>query len=287
MKELHRFKRWLLPQTCLNNDGWVIYMKIIVCIKQVPDTNEVKIDQKTGTLIREGVPSIINPDDKNALEQALSIKDKYDDVNVIVVTMGPPQAEVALIEALAMGADRAILLSDKTFAGADTLATSRTLAAAIKKLGNFDIILCGRQAIDGDTAQVGTQLAEHLGLAQATYVQRVEIEKDNLLVTRALEDGYEILALKTPCLLTAVKELNKPRYMRVKKIFEAYNEKTVEYWSFKDIDIDVVNIGLKGSPTNVWKSFTPSQKGKGIIYENADRETIEELVSKLREKYVL
>ncbi|MCM0649567.1 electron transfer flavoprotein subunit beta/FixA family protein [Clostridium swellfunianum] len=262
-------------------------MKIIVCIKQVPDTNEVKIDQKTGTLIREGVPSIINPDDKNALEQALSIKDKYDDVNVIVVTMGPPQAEVALIEALAMGADRAILLSDKTFAGADTLATSRTLAAAIKKLGNFDIILCGRQAIDGDTAQVGPQLAEHLGLAQATYVQRVEIEKDNLLVTRALEDGYEILALKTPCLLTAVKELNKPRYMRVKKIFEAYNEKTVEYWSVKDIDIDVVNIGLKGSPTNVWKSFTPSQKGKGIIYENADRETIEELVSKLREKYVL
>jgi electron transfer flavoprotein beta subunit len=262
-------------------------MNIIVCIKQVPDTNEVKIDPKTGTLIREGVPSIINHDDKNALEAALQLKDKYENVKITVVTMGPPQAEVALREALAMGADRAILVSDRAFAGSDTLATSKTLASTIRKLGEFDIIFCGRQAIDGDTAQVGPQIAEHLGLPQVTYVQSVEINGDNLKVRRALEDGYEILLAKMPCLLTAVKELNKPRYMSVKKIFEAYNEKNVELWSINNIDIDLKNTGLNGSPTSVWKTFTPTPKGKGVIYNNGDRETVSEVVNKLREKYIL
>ena len=171
-------------------------MNIIVCIKQVPDTNEVKIDPVKGTLIREGVPSIINPDDKNALEEALRIKDEKENVKVTVLSMGPPQAEVALVEAIAMGADEGILLSDRAFAGSDTWATSTALAAGIKHIGNYDIIFCGRQAIDGDTAQVGPQIAEHLGIPQVTYVEELNIEEGNIRVRRALEDGYFIIESK-------------------------------------------------------------------------------------------
>ena len=172
-------------------------MKIIVCVKQVPDTTVVKIDPKTGTLIREGVPSIINPEDKNALEEALVLKDTYG-AEVTVISMGPPQAKNALREALAMGADEAILITDRVFGGADTLATSKTLAAAIKTLGEFDIIFAGRQAIDGDTAQVGPEIAEHLDIPQVTYVQEVKAEGNDLYINRALEDGYEIIKVKTP-----------------------------------------------------------------------------------------
>lgn len=260
-------------------------MNVIVCVKQVPDTNEVKIDPKTGTLIREGVPSIINHDDKNALEEALKLKDNYEDVNVTVVSMGPPQAEVALREALSMGADRAILVSDRAFAGADSLATSKTLAATIKKVGKFDLIICGRQAIDGDTAQVGPQIAEHLGLPQVTYVKKIDLAGNRLRVQRVLEDGYEVLSLDMPCVLTAIKELNVPRYMSVKKIFEAYNEKTVELWNAADIEIDLNQTGLAGSPTSVFKSFTPAPKGKGTVYINGDLQTVHEVVSKVRVKY--
>ena len=194
-------------------------MNIVVCLKQVPDTNEVRIDPKTGTLIREGVPSIINPDDKNALEEALVLKEQYN-AKVTVLSMGPPQAEKALREALAMGADEAILLTDRAFAGADTLATSRALAATLKKIP-YDIVFAGRQAIDGDTAQVGPEIAEHLNLPQITYVEKVNVEGNELKVRRALEDGYEILRVKMPVLLTAIKELNQPRYMDVKYIFAA------------------------------------------------------------------
>ncbi|MCD3274697.1 electron transfer flavoprotein subunit beta/FixA family protein, partial [Clostridium botulinum] len=169
--------------------------------KQVPDTNQVKIDPVTGTLIREGVPSIINPEDKNALEEALRIKDE-NGATVTVISMGPPQAEAALREAMAMGADDAILISDRAFAGADTLATSHALAGALKKL-DYDIIFAGRQAIDGDTAQVGPEIAEHLQLPQITYVEKVDVEGDKLTVRRALENGYEVLEVQTPCLLTA------------------------------------------------------------------------------------
>ncbi|NLP30987.1 MAG: electron transfer flavoprotein subunit beta/FixA family protein, partial [Clostridiales bacterium] len=183
-------------------------MKIVVCLKQVPDTNEVKIDPKTGTLIREGVPSIINPDDKNALEEALVLKEE-NGAHVTVVSMGPPQAEAALREALAMGADEAILVSDRAFAGADTLATSNALAGALRQL-DYDIIFAGRQAIDGDTAQVGPEIAEHLGLPQVTYVEEVKVNGNELEVRRAWEDGYETLTVKTPVLLTAIKELNEP-----------------------------------------------------------------------------
>lgn len=262
-------------------------MKIIVCIKQVPDTNEVRIDPKTGTLIREGVPSIINHDDKNALEEALKLKDRYKDVHITVVTMGPPQADVALREALAMGADRAILLSDRAFAGSDTWATAKTLAAAIKKIGEYDIIFCGRQAIDGDTAQVGPQLAENLDLPQITYVTYLEINGNEVRAHRALEDGYQVLSTKMPCLLTAIKELNEPRYPSIRGIFDAYGEKQVEVWSAKDFDIDLNETGLNSSPTNVRQTFTPSPKGQGKILEGSGRDTVQELLFKLSEKHLI
>lgn len=262
-------------------------MKVIVCIKQVPDTNEVKLDTKTGTLIRDGVPSIINHDDKNALEEALKLKDKYKDVEITVITMGPPQADVALREALAMGADRAILLTDRAFAGADTWATSNTLTAAIKKLGNYDIIFCGRQAIDGDTAQVGPQIAEKLDLPQVTYVKGMEIKDDTVTVQRALEDGYEVIEVKMPCLLTTIKELNEPRYPSVTGVFDAYREKTVEVWTAKDIEIDLSITGLNGSPTNVKKTFTPSPKGKGIMLDGCGKDTVCNLFCILKEKNIM
>ena len=259
-------------------------MNIVVCLKQVPDTNEVKIDPITGTLIREGVLSIINPDDKNALEEALVIKNNLG-ANVTVISMGPPQAEKALRESLAMGADDAILISDRAFAGADTLATSNALAGALRKL-NYDIIFAGRQAIDGDTAQVGPELAEHLGIPQVTYVEEVAIKGDVLTVKKAFEDGYEILTVKTPVLLTAIKELNIPRYMSMSKIVDTC-EKEIKIWTADDIDIDKSLLGLKGSPTKVKKSATKQPKGKGEIINKPFKESAENIVSKLKEKHII
>jgi len=201
-------------------------MKICVCAKQVPDTNEVRIDPVKGTLIREGVPSILNPDDANALEAALQLKDEYKDTTISVISMGPPQATYMLRECLAMGADEAVLLSDRAFGGADTCATSTTIAAGIKMLGDVDIIFGGRQAIDGDTAQVGPQVAMRLGIPVVTYVQKiVEYTGDKIKVQRQLEDGYEVIEVKLPCFLTCVKELNEPRYMSVGAIVDAYKNK--------------------------------------------------------------
>jgi len=259
-------------------------MNIIVCIKQVPDTNEVKIDPITGTLIREGVPSIINPDDKNALEEALVLKEKYS-ANVTVITMGPPQAERALREALAMGADEAILITDRAFAGADTLATSRALAGAIKKLP-YDIVFAGRQAIDGDTAQVGPEIAEHLNLPQVTYVEKVEFMEKELKIRRALEDGYEIIKVGAPVLLTAIKELNVPRYMNIKYIYEAF-KKEIKIWSANDIDVDRSMLGLGGSPTKVRKSMTKEAKGKGEIINMPPKEAANYAIAKLKEKHFI
>jgi len=261
-------------------------MNIIVCIKQVPDTNEVRIDKKTGTLIREGVPSIINPDDKNALEEALRLKDKHN-ANVTVLTMGPPQAKLALKEALAMGADDAILLSDRAFAGADTWATSTTLAGAIKRLGNFDIIFCGRQAIDGDTAQVGPQIAEHLDLPQITYVEKLDVEKDAVIAHRAIEDGYYKIKTNMPVLLTAIGELNEPRYPSIKGIYDAFREKEIKVWSLDDIIVDNTQIGLKGSPTQVKKSFTPATKGAGEKLEGTTEEKVRNLIVRLKERQII
>ncbi|MTK10821.1 MAG: electron transfer flavoprotein subunit beta/FixA family protein [Clostridiaceae bacterium] len=259
-------------------------MNIVVCLKQVPDTTEVKIDPKTGTLIREGVPSIINPDDKNALEEALVLKEKVG-AKVTIISMGPPQAEAALREAIAMGADEAILISDRAFAGADTLATSNALAGALRKL-DYDIVFAGRQAIDGDTAQVGPEIAEHLNIPQITYVEKVEVEGDSLKVQRAWEDGYEVIKVKTPVLLTAIKELNEPRYMHMSNIFETY-KKEIKVWSAADIDVDKSLLGLAGSPTKVKKSSTKEAKGQGELVNLPAKEAAAYAVSKLKEKHYI
>ena len=247
-------------------------MKIVVCIKQVPDTVEVKIDPKTGTLIRDGVPSIINHDDKTGIEAALRIKEQTG-ATVTVVSMGPPQADVALREALAMGCDEAYLVSGREFGGSDTYATSGILAAALRKIG-YDLIITGRQAIDGDTAQVGPQIGEKLGLPQVSYVEEIqEVAEDHLIVKRQFEDGYHIIKIKTPCLLTAIAELATPRYMSVRGIVEAY-EKEIKIIGFEDLkdDLELDMIGLKGSPTNVYKSFTKEVKGAGTILKDVSAE---------------
>lgn len=259
-------------------------MNIVVCLKQVPDTNEVKIDPKTGTLIREGVPSIINPDDKNALEESIAIKEKVGG-KVTVVSMGPPQAVDALREALAMGADEAILVSDRAFAGADTQATSYALAGALKNL-DYDLVFAGRQAIDGDTAQVGPQIAEKLGLPQITYVEKVDVEGNTLKVQRAWEDGYEIAKIKTPCMLTAIKELNEPRYMSMKNIFEVF-KKEVKVWSADDLEVDKAKLGLNGSCTKVKRSHTKEAKGVGEVINKPIKDAVAYSISKLREKHVI
>ena len=257
-------------------------MKIIVCIKQVPDTNEVRIDPVKGTLIREGVPSILNPDDKSALEEALRMKDENKEVHITVITMGPPQAKEVLFEGIAMGADEGILLSDRAFAGADTWATSNTIAKAIQKIGEYDLIFCGRQAIDGDTAQVGPQIAERLGIPQVSYVQKFFIDGDTVKVHRAMEDGYEVLEAKTPILLTTIKELNVGRYPSIPRIIKAFREDPVKVWTNRDLDIPQTDIGLDGSPTQVKRSFTPEQKGAGQILEGTTDEKVRKLVEILK-----
>ncbi len=261
---------------------------IVVCAKQVPDTNEIRINPETGTLIRDGVPSILNPDDANALEEALKIKDMDpDNVHVTVVSMGPPQATDMLFECLAMGADEGVLLSDRAVGGSDTWATSNAITATIKKL-DYDIIFAGRQAIDGDTAQVGPQIAEKLDLPQVTYVQKFEIapDKKSVKVERQLEDGYEVIEAPIPCMLTCIKELNTPRYMNIGGIFNP--EKDIKVWSAADVEVDLNTVGLKPSPTNVFRSFTPKPKGKGTMLEgDTEKELAEKLVGSLKQKHII
>lgn len=261
-------------------------MNIVVCIKQVPDTTEIKINPVTGTLIRDGVPSIMNPDDKGGLEMALRFKDQYG-AHVTVITMGPPQADQILREAFAMGVDRAILLTDRKFAGADTLATSNALAGALRTL-EWDLIITGRQAIDGDTAQVGPQTAEHLDIPQVSYVCGLEVEKGGkaLRVTRETEDGVQILEAQMPCLLTVLSSAVKPRYMSAPGIVEAYN-KNVEIWSADKIDVDESKLGLKGSPTKVLKAFTKGLKAPGEVFEVDPEEAVGIIVSRLKEKFII
>ena len=246
-------------------------MKIIVCIKQVPNTTEIKIDPITNTLKRDGVPSIINPDDKTAIEAALQLKEKCG-ATVTVITMGPSQAEKALREALAMGADEAFLLTDRAFAGSDTLATSTILAAAIKKLG-ADVVFCGRQAIDGDTAQVGPQISEHLDIPQITYAAAIDYNADHgsLIVKRQFEDRYQTLEVKGQCLITILSTLDTPRYMNVWDII-AQDEKEIGIITFGDIEVDPAEIGLKGSPTKV-KSTATKQFDKTIETLELDPES--------------
>lgn len=263
-------------------------MRIIVCAKQVPDTNEITINPETGTLVRDGVPSILNNDDASALEQALRIKDEDPDTEVIVITMGPPQAREMLQECLAMGADEAILLSDRALGGSDTWATSNALAAGIRKIGDVDLIFAGRQAIDGDTAQVGPQIAEKLQVPQVTYVKEFALREDgSAIVKRALEDGYEQLKVKLPCVLTAIKELNTPRYMSVPGILKAAKAE-IKVWNAEDIGVDKTTVGLKASPTNVFRSFTPKPKGKGVTVQgDTPKELAANLLEDLRKKHII
>ncbi len=263
-------------------------MKIIVCIKQVPDTTEVKLDPETGRLIREGIPTIINPDDKSALEAALQLKDSQPDSTITVISMGPPKAELAITEALAMGADEGILISDRKFGGADTWATSSTIASAIKKL-DYDVIIAGRQAIDGDTAQVGPQIAEHLGIPQVSYCEDIKAEGDHFIVKRQFEDRHHILEVPRPCLFTTLKEEIEPRYMSVGGIYDAY-QKEIPVWGFEELKdtLNVEDIGLKGSPTRVKRSFTKEAKGKGVKHEGLSPEQAADvIVAKLQERFII
>lgn len=259
-------------------------MNIVVCLKQVPDTTAVKIDPKTGTLIREGVPAIINPEDKHALEGAIQLKEQVGG-KVTVISMGIPAAKAALREALCMGADEAILLTDRALGGADTLATSKALAGVIKTL-DYDLIFAGRQAIDGDTAQVGPEIAEHLGIPQVTYVQDVKVDGDTLTVNRALEDGHQVVEVKTPCLLTAIEELNETRYMNVARIFSTSDDE-IKIMTAADIDVPVEELGLKGSPTKVKKSMTKEVKGAGELVKEAPKEAVAYVLGKLQEKHYI
>ena len=266
-------------------------MKIIVSIKQVPDTSGKVAVNPDGTLNRASMQTITNPDDMNALEAALKIKDETG-CKVVVVTMGPAPAAGMLREALAMGADEAVLVSAREFGGSDTYATSQILAAAINKIGveADDIVMCGRQAIDGDTAQVGPQIAEKLHLPQVTYAAEIVKDGDTITVKRMLEDGYMTIKVKTPCLITCVKELNEPRLMNVVDIYRAYSKPltTYDYEALKDDPlIDATTIGLKGSPTNIFKSFTPPQKGAGMMLEGADKATCEQLAGILAKKHII
>jgi electron transfer flavoprotein alpha/beta subunit len=261
-------------------------MEIVVCVKQVPDTTEVKIDPVTNTLIRQGVPSIVNPFDKNAVEAALQLKDKHGG-KVTVISMGPPQAKDALKECLAMGADTAILISDRKFGGADTLATSYTLAAAIRKLGTYDIIICGKQAIDGDTAQVGPETAEHLGISQVTYVAKLDVIGDTVRVEREHEEGYEVLEAKMPLLVSVVKSINEPRFPSIKGTMRA-NRIEIGEWTANDLDVDEQRLGLKGSPTQVSRIFTPPQRTEGVVIQkDTARECVAELIQKLSEAKIV
>ncbi len=266
-------------------------MKIIVCVKQVPDTSgKVAVDEN-GILIRSSMPTIINPDDMNAMEAALQLKDETG-CKVVAVTMGPPPAEGMLRELIAMGADEGILISAREFGGSDTFATSQIIAAAINHVGleKDDMIICGRQAIDGDTAQVGPQIAEKLDLPQVTYAAEIKKEGNEVTVKRMLEDGYMTIKMQTPCLVTCIKELNAPRYMSVPGIFECYSKPLtiLDFEALKDEPlIELDTIGLKGSPTNIFKSFTPPQKGVGVMLEGADKATAADLADRLLKKHVI
>ena len=263
-------------------------MNIIVLVKQVPNTTEVKLDPKTGNLIREGIESIINPDDRHALEAAVKLRQERGG-KITVLSMGPPQAVDAVSEAMGMGADEGVLLTDRAFAGADTWATSTTLGMAIRTIGEFDLILCGRQAIDGDTAQIGPQLAEYLGVPQVSYVFDIEeVQKASITVKRRLEDGFERIRCTLPALLTVIGELNRPRYPRVDQLIDACRENArVRVWNAADIGAQSRDMGLDGSLTNVIKTFAPKFQRQGEILQGDAKTAVKTLVGKMRENRLI
>ena len=256
-------------------------MNIIVCIKQVPDTTNVRIDPETNTLVRSGVQSIVNPFDMYAIEEGVRLKEKFGGL-VTILTMGPPQAEEALREAISLGADEAVLVSDRAFAGSDTWATSYTLSRTIQKIGKFDIIICGKQAIDGDTAQVGPGIAAFLDIPQITFVKKIEDIKDFLIrAERMTEEGYDIVESPLPCLITVVKEINEPRLPSLKGKMKA-KKVEIKKLEAKDLDADPDSLGLKGSPTKVVKIFTPPPRKGGQILEGEAKDVSEKLVELLK-----
>jgi len=258
-------------------------MESIVLIKQVPDTTEVQLDPKTGNLIREGLKSIMNPDDAHALEAALALKDRYGG-KVTALSMGPPQAIDVITEALGMGADNGILLTDRAFAGADTWATSLTLARAVQQVGAWDLLFCGRQAIDGDTAQIGPQVADWLGIPQATYVFDIEsVDAGDITVNRRLEDGYERIRCRVPVLITVIGEMNMPRFPRVDRLLMGCREKApIRIWNAADIGVKTQEVGLEGSLTHVIKTFAPKFKREGKILEGGKETVVRELIRCLK-----
>ncbi len=261
-------------------------MNIVVCIKQVPDTTDVQINSETNTLIREGVESIINPFDMYAIEEGLRLKERFGG-KVSVITMGPPQAESALREAVSLGVDEAILLSDRLFAGSDTLATSYSLAMGIRKIGSSDVIICGKQAIDGDTAQVGPGISVWLDIPQVTYVKKIEEMKEDqakkvFRVERMVEEGFEIIEVPLPCLLTVVKEINEPRMPSLKGMMRS-KKAEITKWTAADIKADEKNIGLDGSPTQVVRIFTPPPRKGGQILTGEPEEIADKLKRLLKE----
>ncbi len=261
-------------------------MNIIVLVKQVPDTSEVKINRETNTLIRDGVPSIINPFDMYAIEEALRLREKHGG-KVTAVTMGPPQAAEALKEAVAIGVDDAVLISDRAFAGADTWATSYTLAKGIKKVGNFDIVIAGKQAIDGDTAQVGPETAEMLGIPFVAYIRKIEkVDNGTMTVERMMDEGYDLVETSLPALITVVKEINQPRLPSLKGKMKAKSLK-VTTLTAKDIEADENLIGLKGSPTKVVRIFPPAPRGQREILSGTLDQQIELVAKKLREQALI
>ena len=260
-------------------------MKIIVCIKQVPDTAGGVKFNPDGTLDRAAMLTIMNPDDKAGLEAALRLKDQYG-AEVTVLTMGLPKAGDTLREALAMGADNAVLVTDRCLGGADTWATSTTIAGALRNL-DYDLIITGRQAIDGDTAQVGPQISEHLGLPVISYAEGIEIDGDSVIVKRQFDDRYMMLKAKMPCLITALSELNEPRYMTPGGIFDAY-KKEITVWGRKDLkDVEDSNLGLKGSPTQIAKASDKVRKGAGEKVELDPAASADYIVGKLAEKHII
>ena len=263
-------------------------MRIIVCIKQVPDTEElpkVRINPESNTIVREEVKSIINPFDENALEEALRIKEK-NKASVTCISMGPPQAKEALKKALAMGVDEVFLISDPLFAGSDTWATSYILSQSIRKLGSFDLIIVGKQAIDGDTGQVGPALAEFLGIPQITYVRKLEVEDGRIRAERTLEDYFEVVEAKLPLLVTVTKEINEPRYPSLKGLLKA-KKTEIPVLTNRDLNLPLDKIGLEGSPTRVVKVFTPSPPPKGEIIEGDLKEKVERVIEEIKKRNLL
>jgi electron transfer flavoprotein alpha/beta subunit len=261
-------------------------MHFVVCIKQVPDTMDIRVDPETNTLQREGVASIINPFDMYAIEEAIRLREKMGG-QVTALSMGPPQAVSALREAISMGVNNAILLSDRAFIGSDTWATSYTLAMAIRKLGDYSVILCGKQASDGDTAQVGPGIAEHLDLPQITYVRKIEsITPDLIVAERMLEEGVEVLEGELPCVLTVVKEINKPRLPSLKDIMRA-RKAVITHWQANDLACDASRLGLDGSLTKVLKIFSPPARSCGEILTGEADQIVPTLVERIKEAIIV